>query len=150
MKENKSLYIFIFLILSIIVIAITGCSRNVVKAINDQYTIKRVEGTVRIYESNLDADRTVANLINIKKPYNQNLDEDKKILLYKNAVIVVKEDEEGTEIELIENHQVAYNRHSSYMGGYVIHSGRINTPGSVRTGSSRTSSSRSGGFSFGK
>ncbi|MFW6287147.1 MAG: DUF4247 domain-containing protein [bacterium] len=158
--DKKGLYIFVGGLILILIILISSSSinrgPNIAKAISDKYPLKSTEGSIRIYNSSEDVNSTVFNIRNIKRPYDEKIENDGTtgILLYHEAVIIVEDKEGNTEIELIRDHQRAYNRHRNTMimfwGNNLYSNGRIQTPRSIREGSVRSSSSRGGGFSFGK
>ncbi len=128
---------------------------SIVKAVSDKYPLMTSENGVLTYSSKSDLRSTVNDIVLQKKPYDQKVDTTgKSILLYNEAVIVVKEQNSSTEIEVIKDHQQAYNTHRSTMilfwGSNPYRNGRIRTPRSIRQGSIGSSPSLGGGFGFGK
>ncbi len=132
-----------------------GPGTSIANAVSDKYPLINSENGIRIYSSNSDIKTTANNIASLKKPYDQKVDtSNESILLYDEAVVVVKEQNGTTEIEVIEDHQTAYNRHHSTMvlfwGSNLYQNGRIRTPRSIRQGSIGSSPSSGGGFGFGK
>ncbi len=156
--SGKDVFITLGVLLIIIIIAgssFIGSGPDIVKAVDDKFSLKSTEGSIRIYNSSDDITTTINSIDSIKKPYDQKVDsEGKAVLLYDEAVIVVEDRDGNTEIELIKDHQTAYNRHRNTMiifwGGNLYSNGRIRTPRSIRKGSIGSSTSRGGGFGFGK
>lgn len=156
MKIFKKYFVTLAILL-IITLSITGCNvgPNIVKAIDGKYPLKSATGDIRIYKSDADVNDTVNNIVVLKNPYDKKVDENgKSILLYDEAVLIISEQNNETEIELVKDHETAYNRHRNTMimfwGGNVFSRGRIRTPRSIRRGSVGSPSTRGGGFSFGK
>jgi outer membrane lipoprotein-sorting protein len=132
-----------------------GHGSNIVNAVSEKYPLISNDDGVRIYRSNNDIRSTVNNIVSIKKPYDQKMDLTRgSILLYDESVIVVQNQSGTTEVEVIKNHQRAYNRHRGTMilfwGNNLFRNGRIRTPRSMRKGSIGSSPSLGGGFGFGK
>lgn len=156
--EIKQFVLTLGVLLLIIIIAATsfmGNGPDIAKAVSDKFPLKSTNGYIHTYQSPDNANKTVNTIVSIKRPYDQKVEaEGKSILLYDEAVLVVEEKDGITEIELIEDHQVAYNHHRNTMiffwGGNLYQNGRIRTPRSIRNGSIGSSSNRGGGFGFGK
>jgi len=132
-----------------------GQGPSIVKAVSDKYPLVTSENGVLTYSSKDDLSLTVNDIVSQKDPYDQKVDTTgKSILLYDEAVIIVREENSSTEIEVIKDHQNAYNRHRSTMilfwGSNPYRNGRIRTPRSIRQGSIGSSPSLGGGFGFGK
>lgn len=132
-----------------------GGGTNIVKAVDDNYSLKDTEGNIRVYQSDDSLDTTIRKIDSLKQPYDQQVDASGKgVLLYDEAVIIVEDKDGITEIELIKDHKTAYNRHRNTMflfwGSNIYRDGRIRTPRSIRRGSIGSSPSRGGGFGFGK
>ena len=156
MSKNRY-YIVPILIALVIMMSVTACDMgtNIVRAVDENYQLQDNDGTIKKYKSSRNVSDTVNDVVRLKRPYDKKVDKDgKSILLYDDAVIVIEDEEGKTEIELIKDHGKAYNRHRNtmimYWGGSVYRNGRINTPRSIRRGSFGSSSTRGGGFSFGK
>ena len=158
LMEGRDILISLGVFILIIVIAsssFTGRGPNIVKAVADKYPLKSIEGNIKIYNSDDDFNMTVNSISSLKKPYDQKIDPDgKSILLYDEAVVIVEDKDGNIEVELIEDHDTAYRRHRNTMvffwGNNLYQNGRIRTPRSIREGSIGSSSSRGGGFGFGK
>ncbi|MTI61734.1 MAG: DUF4247 domain-containing protein [Firmicutes bacterium] len=158
MMEKRDIIVSLGVLILIIFIVgglLTGRGPNIVKAVDKKYSLKSVEGPVKTYDSKDDLNMTVNSISSLKKPYDQKIDSTgKSILLYDEAVIIVEDKGGHTEIELIEDHKTAYRRHHNTMiffwGNNLYRNGRIRTPRSIRKGSIGSSSSRGGGFGFGK
>lgn len=155
--ERKDIIISLGVLILIIFIAgrLFGGGPNIVKAVNDKFSLKSVEGSVKIYSSKDNLYDTVYQINSLKKPYDQKKDSTgKSILLYDEAVVIVEDKSGHTEIELIEDHKTAYRRHHNTMvffwGSNLYSNGRIRTPRSIRKGSIGSSSYHGGGFGFGK
>ena len=132
-----------------------GSEPNIVEAVSDKYPLKTTDGQVRKYSSNNDVYTTINNIVSIKEPYDQKVKMTKEsVLLYDEAVVIVRNQNRTTEIEVIEDHKTAYRRHRGTMilfwGNNPYRNGRIGTPRSIRKGSIWSSPSRGGGFGFGK
>lgn len=156
--SGKDIFITLGVLFIIIVIAggsFIGSGPDIVRAVDDKFSLKSTEGSIKVYNSNDDINSTVSSIDSIKKPYDQKVDQEgKAVLLYDEAVIVVEDKDGNTEIEVIKDHQTAYNRHRNtlifFWGNNLYSNGMIRTPRSIRNGSIGSSPSRGGGFGFGK
>jgi len=156
--SGKDVFITLGVLLIIITIAgssFSGSGPDIVKAVDEKFPLKSTEGSIRVYNSSDDINTTVNSIDSIKEPYDQKIDQQgKAVLLYDEAVVVVEDKDGNTEIEVIKDHQTAYNRHRNtlifFWGNNLYSNGRIRTPRSIRNGSIGSSPTRGGGFGFGK
>ena len=156
--EVKDLLVSVAALILIIIFASTflmGNGSNIVKAVDDSFSLKNNENGIRRYSSNSGVTSTVNKITSLKEPYDQKVDLNREsILLYDEAVVVIRDHDGTTEIELIKDHQRAYHRHRGTMvlfwGNNLFRDGRIRTPRSMRRGSIGSNPSLGGGFGFGK
>ena len=156
--EAKDLLISVAALVLIIILASTflmGNRSNIVKAVDSKFPLINYENGVRRYSSNNGVTSTVNKIASLKEPYDRKVDLNREsILLYDEAVVVVRDQSGKTEIEVIKDHQRAYRRHRGTMiffwGNNLFRNGRIRTPRSMRRGSIGSNPSLGGGFGFGK
>ncbi|MFW5972084.1 MAG: DUF4247 domain-containing protein [Bacillota bacterium] len=151
---SVAIALVIMIVFGVMVFGSSSSESRIANAVGENFQIKDVEGQVVKYHSPYNVQTTADKITSFSKPHDKKINSsDVSVLLYSDASIFLKAEDDGTEIELIRDHQRAYNRHRHVLVGYwgpnVYRRGRLGSPRSFRSGSIG-SSSGGGGFGFGK
>jgi hypothetical protein len=140
-NESFTIGIIVLIVMVIIGVALFP-SASIAKRIDEKFKLKGRENDVLIYQSPHNLASTSSKISNLKRPRDIKGSDNNRFLLYENYIVVLKpRGLNNTDIEVM-RHSRAYNR---YRGPIVNYWG-----GTIRNGSIGRSSSRGGGFGFGK
>ncbi|OCL27352.1 hypothetical protein U472_07790 [Orenia metallireducens] len=140
-NESFTIGIIVLVIMVVIGVALFP-SASIAKKIDEKFKLKGRENDVLIYQSPYNLTSTSSKISNLKRPRDIRTSNNNRFLLYENHIVVLKpKGLNNTDIEVM-GHSRAYNR---YRGPIVNYWG-----GTIRSGSIGRSSTRGGGFGFGK
>jgi len=140
-NESFTVGIIVLIIMIVIGVALFP-SASIAKKIDKNFKLSRRDNDVLIYHSPYNLTSTSSKISGLKRPRDIKSSDNNRFLLYENYIVVLKpRGLNNTDIEVM-GHRRAYNRYRSPIVNYW--------GGTIRNGSIGRSSTRGGGFGFGK